>query len=129
MGENQTVRTTISPWLSVADVGRALDYYRRAFGAEERYRLDDESGRVMVAELAVDGASFWLQDDPDATASGDGRPVRMIVTVPDPDAVFAEAIAAGGTEVAAVAEDHGWRIGRFADPFGHHWEVGRRLPS
>jgi PhnB protein len=51
----------------------------------------------------------------------------MILTVPDPDAVFAQAIAAGATEVNPVADAHGWHVGRLADPFGHHWEVGRPL--
>jgi PhnB protein len=51
----------------------------------------------------------------------------MILTVDDPDAVFEQAIAAGATEVFAVFEDHGWRIGRVADPFGHHWEIGKPL--
>jgi PhnB protein len=87
-------------------------------------------GNVMVAQLAIDGAEFWVQDDaPSSPESVDGRSVRMILTVADPDAVFARAVAAGATEVAPVAEDHGWRIGRVADPSGHHWEIGRRLPS
>ncbi len=49
----------------------------------------------------------------------------MILTVDDPDAMFEQAIAAGATEVFAVSEEHGWRIGRIADPFGHHWEIGK----
>jgi PhnB protein len=49
----------------------------------------------------------------------------MILTVDNPDAVFAQAIHAGA--IAVVSEDHGWRIGRIADPFGHHWEIGKPL--
>ena len=72
----------------------------------------------MVAQLAVDEADFWVQDDPDAeTVVGDGS-IRMILTVAEPEAVFQQALAAGATEVAPVAEGHGWRIGRLADPFG-----------
>ena len=51
----------------------------------------------------------------------------MIATVRDAEAVFARALAAGATEIAPVAEGHGWRIGRIADPSGHHWEIGRPL--
>jgi PhnB protein len=51
----------------------------------------------------------------------------MLLTVPDPDAVFAKAVAAGAKEVCAVSEGHGWRVGRVVDPFGHHWEIGRPL--
>jgi PhnB protein len=116
-------RTTIAPWLPVDDGKRALDFYVRAFGAVERYRLaDDGSGRILVAQLDVDGAPFWIQEEPGVEPAGG---VRMLVTVADPDAAFARAILAGATEIAAVAEEHGWRTGRLADPFGYHWELCR----
>jgi PhnB protein len=53
----------------------------------------------------------------------------MILTVPDPDSLFARAIEAGATEVFPVSEGHGWRVGRVEDPFGHHWEIGRPVGS
>ena len=53
----------------------------------------------------------------------------MVLTVPDPDAMFASAIAAGAIEVVAVAEAYGWRLGRVVDPFGHHWEIGHPLSA
>jgi PhnB protein len=56
-----------------------------------------------------------------------GCSVRIILTVADPDAVFGKAIAAGAREVYPVGEEHGWRIGRVVDPFGHHWEIGREI--
>jgi PhnB protein len=119
--------TNIAPWLAVGDAQRAVDFYKAAFGAVDHYRAEDDTGTLQVAHLAIDEADFWLQRDDDAsTRAGDGS-IRMILTVADPDAVFAQAIAAGATEVAAVYEGHGWRIGRLADPFGHHWEVGRPL--
>lgn len=49
----------------------------------------------------------------------------MILTVEEPEAVFQQGLAAGATEIAPIADDHGWRIGRLADPFGHQWEVGK----
>jgi len=54
-----------------------------------------------------------------------GGTVRMVLTVPDPNTVFDRALAAGATQVHAVTEEYGWRVGRLVDPFGHHWEVGR----
>jgi PhnB protein len=51
----------------------------------------------------------------------------MVLTVADPDAVFKRAVSAGATVVVPVSEMHGWRVGRVADPFGHHWEIGRQL--
>ncbi|HYU86978.1 MAG TPA: VOC family protein [Kribbellaceae bacterium] len=117
----------LAPWLSVYDAEAAVRFYVAAFGAEVPYRLDDD-GVLQVAQLTVGGADFWVQHEPAAApADVERSPVRMIVTVGDPDAAFARALAAGGREVTPVTEQYGWRIGRFADPFGHHWEIGRRL--
>jgi PhnB protein len=95
--------------------------------------VEDPSGSV-VSRLSVDGAEFWLSDEsPEhenfSPESLGGGTARMILTVPDPDAVFAKAIAAGAREVFPVDEAHGWRLGRVVDPFGHHWEIGRELAS
>jgi PhnB protein len=51
----------------------------------------------------------------------------MVMTVDEPDAVFAKAIAAGAAVVSLVGNQHGWRVGRVVDPFGHHWEIGKPL--
>jgi PhnB protein len=128
--DRQPASASIAPWLSVADGGAAVEFYRAAFGAVERERLED-AGRVVVAQLAIGGADVWVQEDPegDPHALGERSPVRMILTVDDPDAVFARAVAAGALQVAPVHEDHGWLVGRIADPSGHHWEIGRRLDS
>ncbi len=126
--KSERVKTSIAPWLSVSRAMEAMDYYKAAFSAVERYRLEDDEGAVVVAQLAIGEADFWLQEDPDSSpAFQDHQSVRMILTVDDPDAVFAQAIAAGAMEVETVSEDHGWRIGRLADPFGHHWEIGKLL--
>ena len=53
----------------------------------------------------------------------------MILTVADPDAMFARAVNAGAKEVVAVQDAYGWRLGRVVDPFGHHWEIGHPLGS
>lgn len=122
-------RCTIAPWLSVRDGARAVEFYKSAFGATEVYRLEDPGGSV-VARLSVDGAEFWLSgespghDDSKAESVGGGT-VRIILTVADPDAVFARALKAGASEVFPVGEEHGWRLGRVVDPFGLHWEIGR----
>lgn len=119
----------IAPWLCVADATGAVAFYAEAFGAVAVERLEAEPGVVMVAQLAVGGALFWVQHDAGASprAAGGVPPVRMILTVPDPDAAFARAVAAGACVVFPVAEDHGWRIGRVVDPSGHHWEIGTPL--
>ena len=126
--ESGPVKTSIAPWLSVRRAREAVDYYKAAFGAVERYRLEDDEGSVVVAQLAIEGADFWLQEEVDSSPESLGRrSVRMILTVDDPDSVFEQAIAAGATEVVVISEGHGWRIEHVADPFGHHWEIGRPL--
>ena len=124
------ISTTIAPWLCLRGGARAVDFYKAAFGAKELFRLD--AGDSVVARLSVDGAEFWLSDEsPEhhnfSPESLGGITVRIIMTVSDPDAVFARAIKAGAKEVFPVGDEHGWRIGRVVDPFGHHWEVGRPL--
>lgn len=128
-GPSGSFRTTIAPWLSVRGGARAVRFYEAAFGAEQVYRIEDPDGNV-VARLSVLGAEFWLSDEsPEhgnpAPDSSIGNTVRMILTVSDPDAVFRRAVEAGATVVDPVSEGHGWRVGRVADPFGHHWEIGR----
>ena len=123
----EAVKASIAPWLSVRDAARAAAYYRAAFGAVERYRLEDDTGRLVVAGLAVGAADFWIQDDPEASPETCAGAVRMILTVEDPESVHAEALRAGATEISPVSEGHGWLIGRLSDPFGHQWEVGRPL--
>jgi PhnB protein len=61
--ESELVKTSIAPWLSVSRATEAVDYYKAAFGAVERYRLEDDEGSVVVAQLAIGEADFWLQED------------------------------------------------------------------
>jgi PhnB protein len=98
------LEASILPQLSVRRGRAAIEFYREAFGAVEVYRV---------------GGS----DDNPAS----GSTVRMLLIVDDPDAAMARATAAGATEVYPVGEEHGWRLGRIEDPFGHHWEVGKPL--
>ncbi len=124
------VPTTIAPWLSVRNGARAVDFYKAAFGATEVFRM--EEGGSVVARLSVEGAEFWVGDEsPEhfnfSPQTIGGSSVRIILTVADPDAVFARAVAAGASQVYPVGEEYGWRLGRVVDPFGHHWEIGRPL--
>jgi len=128
-----SLRCSIAPWLSVRGSARAVEFYKSAFGATEVYRLDG-GDKGVVARLSVDGAEFWVSDEslehrnfsPETIG---GCSVRLILTVADPDAAFARAVAAGATEVWPVSEGHGWRMGRVVDPFGHHWEIGRPVAA
>jgi PhnB protein len=117
--------------LSVRGGKRAIEFYQTAFGATEVFHIESPDGAV-VSRLSIDGAEFWLADEspPHFNFSPEtlgGGTVRMVLTVADPDAVFAKAIAAGAKDVVAMKDDYGWRLGRVVDPFGHHWEIGRPL--
>ena len=121
------------------DGTRAVAFYKSAFGATEVYRYEDPGGGLVV-RLSVAAAEFWISgeapkrgtsaEQKDANVSAEplgGGSVRMILTVADPDSVFAQALAAGASEVFPVGEGHGWRLGRLVDPFGLHWEIGHQL--
>ncbi len=122
-------KTSIAPMLSVRNGARAVEFYKSAFGARELFRIDDERGAV-VARLSVEEAEFWVADEsPEhrnfSPESLGGGSVRMVMIVEDPDAAFERAVAAGATVVWPVNNQHGWRLGRIVDPFGHHWEIGK----
>src|SRR5580765_5060122 len=99
MPENAPANYSIAPMLSVRGGATAVEFYKTAFDAVEVYRVEDPGGAV-VSRLAVHGAEFWVADESPEHAnfspqSLGGGTVRMILTVPDPDAMFARALAAG----------------------------------
>src|SRR5438093_7759805 len=113
---------SVAPMLSVRQGARAVEFYKSAFGAIEVYRVEDPGGSV-VSRLSVEGAEFWLADEsPEhgnfSPESLGGGSVRMILTVPDPDAMVAKAIAAAAREGGAVGEQYGWGIVGMVEAFG-----------
>jgi PhnB protein len=121
--------------LSVRGGKRAVEFYERAFGAEVLFKLENDDSVVARLSLraAGGGAEFWVSDEsPEhhnfSPESVGGATARMVMTVADPDAVFARAVSAGAAVVRPVTDEpYGWRVGRVRDPFGHHWEIGRPL--
>ena len=133
MNADPVRKLTIAPMLSVRHGAEAVEFYKKAFGAETIFRIDAPDGAV-VAQLAIGEAQFWVADEsPDhanfSPESLGGSTARFIMTVDDPHAAFDRAIAAGATVVVAVAENYGWLLGRLVDPFGHHWEIGKPLDT
>lgn len=121
-------RTTISPWLTVANDGDAIEFYKAAFGAAELYRVPGGG----VAQLAIDGAEFWISEESErlkrlTPAKLDADSHWILLIVDDPDAMWNRAVAAGGLPDSEISEEHGWRSGRVKDPDGHGWEIGRPL--
>jgi PhnB protein len=125
-------KKSIEPMLSVRNGAKAVAFYTAAFGAETLFRIGDE-GEAVVAQLSAGGAIFWVADESPEHSNFSpetlgGGTVRLVMTVDDPDAVFERAISAGATEVWPVAnQPYHWRVGRLADPFGHHWEIGKPI--
>ncbi len=127
---DSTLSTALEPWLTVGNADAAVTFYKAAFNALETYRMEDPGGGLVV-KLNVRGAGFWISGEGHEQAAT--RPVvatasiKFILTVTDPDAVFAQTIAAGAAEVFPVGEEYGWRLGRVTDPFGFDWEIGKPL--
>ena len=120
--------TSIEPEIWVERPREAITFYEAAFGATVLHRVG--AGDDLVAHLAVDAARFWVSNTAPnrfSPRSLGGATGRLLLVVTDPDATFARAIQAGAVEVAAPADEHGWRLGRLVDPAGHEWEIGRPL--
>jgi PhnB protein len=122
--------TSIQPELWVESPSDAVAFYESAFEATVLHRVGD--GDDIVAQLGVGDAAFWVAG---TSAAGkrlspraiDGATGRTLLVVDDPAGVVRQAVAAGATESSRVGDEHGWRIGRIVDPFGHEWEIGRPL--
>jgi PhnB protein len=128
----EILKTVFLPTLSVRNGAAAVEFYKRAFGAEVMMCLADPDGAV-VAELAINGVRFLIADESPEHGNFSpetlgGSTIRMGLIVADPDAMAKQAVAAGATEIYPVADqDYGYRLGRIKDPFGHHWEICRKL--
>lgn len=129
------VQPTVSPMLTVSDGAAAIEFYVKAFGAEELGRVPGPDGkRLFHAAVRINGATVMLNDDfpemndgksvtPEALG---GSPVTIHLTVADVDQKFQRAVDAGATVVMPL-EDMFWgdRYGELRDPFGHLWSMGQ----
>jgi PhnB protein len=124
---------SVLPQLSVRGGLAALDFYRAAFGAEVVYQVGGTADNPsVVAELSIEGASFWVADEsPEhgnfSPESVGGSTTRMLLIVDDPGAAIERAVTAGAAQIYPAVKEHGWLLGRVEDPFGHHWEIGKPL--
>jgi PhnB protein len=119
--------------LSVRRGREAVEFYKRAFGAVEVYRVGGtDAHEAVVSQLEVGDSAFWVADEsPEhlnfSPESVGGSTTRMLLIVDDPEEAVERAVAAGATIVSPVSEQHRWKLGRIADPYGHHWEIGKPL--
>jgi PhnB protein len=118
-----------TPYLIVDGAARAIDYYKRAFGAKELMRIPAPNDRIGHAEIKIGDSVIMLADEhPEMDARGPkhfgGSPISIMIYLEDVDKQFKQAIAAGGTEVRPVTDQfYGDRSGTLKDPFGHSWHL------
>ena len=120
---------TVTPYLIVRGAAAALEFYKKAFGAEELLRIGGPDGRVGHAEIKIGNSHIMLADEmPEMGAKGPqtlgGSPVGLCLYVEDVDARYDRAVKAGATVVRPVVDQfYGDRSGCLADPFGHNWTI------
>jgi PhnB protein len=118
-----------TPYLCCKDAARAIEFYKKAFGAVETMRLAEPSGRIGHAEIKIGDAPIMLSDeypemDVRSPLSFGGSPVMIHLYVADVDALAKQAVAAGATLVRPLEDQfYGDRSGTLADPFGHRWMI------
>jgi uncharacterized glyoxalase superfamily protein PhnB len=124
---------TVTPSIIVRDAPRAIEFYQRAFGAEELDRMTDPNGTVMHAEIRIGDSIIMLGEENEqwgalSPLSTKGTPSSLHIYVADADAAFARAVDAGAT-VRLPLDDAFWgdRYGRLVDPFGHEWAIATRV--
>jgi PhnB protein len=124
---------TVTPYLAVEDAAEAIEYYKKAFGAKERVRMDTPDGKIGHAELQI-GDSLVMLADPFPQSSTKppkelgGTTSSVFLYVEDVDAVVKQAVDAGATVTMEVADQFwGDRFGSVTDPFGHSWAVATHV--
>lgn len=123
------------PYLMIEGASEAIDFYVRAFGATERFRMPMPDGKIGHAELIINGAPLYLADAPDDMPGSAANPKRLGGTtvllhqyVTDVDAVFARAVEAGATPIREPEDQfYGDRASVVEDPFGHQWSIHTHL--
>jgi PhnB protein len=123
---------SVNAYLIVDDAAKALDFYARAFGAQELYRLP-MAGRIGHAEIRIGDTQLMLSDEwPEMDALGPnkrgGATSSFVIYGPDADAAWQRAVDAGARPDRPVKEEFwGDRMGTVIDPFGHKWSLGTHV--
>ncbi|HXB68219.1 MAG TPA: VOC family protein [Candidatus Acidoferrales bacterium] len=124
---------SITPYLTVSDAARSIDFYKRAFGASERYRMEGPGGKIVHAEIKIGDSIVMLGDE--SIAAGNRSPQSLggttnglFIYVEDVDSAFNRAAAAGAKVDMPVADMFwGDRYGKLTDPFGQSWSLATHI--
>jgi PhnB protein len=125
----------IIPYICVRDAGAALEFYKKAFGAVEDFRLTEPSGKIGHAELKFGGETLMLADEfPEygikSPSSLGGSPVTLHMAVENVDLIAQRAVEAGATMIREPKDEfYGARSCRIEDPFGHQWALSQTLET
>jgi PhnB protein len=125
--------STVTPYLVCRNASGAIDFYKKAFGARERYRMLMPDGKIAHAEITIGKSIVMLGDEsPQMGASAPetvgGTPVHVFLYLPDVDKTFAQAVAAGAKpEMPPMDMFWGDRYGKLSDPFGHRWSMATHI--
>jgi PhnB protein len=124
-------RVAFIPTLYLKDLSAAMDFYKRAFGAVERWKIEHPKGTVHVAEMSIASILFRMHDEASrdqklSPATIQGTSIVIGLLTDDPDPLFERAIAAGATQLSPMQDfEYGYRQGTLRDPFGHQWCIER----
>ena len=124
---------TLTPYMTVRNACAAIDFYKKAFGAEKVLQLDMADGTIAHAEIRIGDSVVMLSEENEAWGTKSplslgGSPMFLMAYVADVDAAFRRAIDAGATEVRPVADQfYGDRSGTLKDPYGHQWTLSMHI--
>jgi PhnB protein len=124
---------TATPYLIIKGAAAALDFYKKAFGATELFRMASPDGKIGHAEIRIGDSNIMLADEVSGMGylspqTLGGSPISLMLYVPDVDKAFQQALAAGATTQRPVQDQfYGDRSGTLKDPFGHVWTISTHI--
>jgi len=124
---------SVTPYLTLRDAKKAIDFYRRAFGAEVVMKLDMPDGTIAHAEIRIGDSILMMSEENEQSGNRSplslgGSPVLLMIYVPDVDNAFDRALAAGATVIKPIEDQfYGDRSGTLVDPFGYQWTLATHI--